>query len=816
MLRNYFKIAWRNLIKNKTLSFINIIGLSVSVAFCLLLFFYIRYEQSYDTFHAKKNQLFRLEMTSTFPVVDTAKKSIFSFLTKNDDVKGQIVFPVVVAAAMKTTFPQIKSVIRLSDDQDEIVKVNNEVYKEKHVLFADSNFFTGFSFRLLEGNAHTVLRSNHSVVLSQSLAKKYFGKGEAVGRTLQIAGDSNMVYTVSGVAENVPDNSSIQYDLVIPVESDPGYKDHVKEGFNNSSHVYIIELAEGIDAKQFDKEMNRWVTNYYTKPFIAEYGESYKNYDFSKFRWYLRPFADCHYNVSYWGHYTDAKSIYQLCCLVIIILFIASLNYILLVISNAAARSQEIGVRKVLGANRRAVILQFWTETQLVVIIAVIVGLLLTWLSLPLFNNVMATHIVLSVFSFKEIAASLLLLTLLLGLLAGYYPAMLLSRMKPASIIKSFQTFKINPRFSKVLVVLQYTACVVMMIAAFVINRQMQYINNKDLGFDKEQVLMVKNPIFDFDYTKRLRERLEVFAASQPAILSFSGMNGSLDGSYNTNGIMLNGEQKWYRQFTVDYNFFDMLGLQFVQGRPFSKAIASDTSSTLRPSVVNEALFNLLGKDAKVGVYNEVLRSTIIGVVKDYNFETLSKKIEPEQHRLANGFETNFMFKVKPGNMQSIIAKLQKDWKGMAENYPLEYTFLDQTIAKMYEADQRWQQIIQGACFFAIFISCLGLFGLSAINAVNRTKEIGIRKVLGASVKDIVATLSSGFIVLFLLAIVIAIPLAYWMMNNWLQDFAYRISLSWWIFTVVGLLALSIAFITVSVQAIKAAMMNPVKSLRTE
>lgn len=336
------------------------------------------------------------------------------------------------------------------------------------------------------------------------------------------------------------------------------------------------------------------------------------------------------------------------------------------------------------------------------------------------------------------------------------------------------------------------------------------------MGFDKEQILVVSNPTFDFDYTKRLRERLQNFATSEPTITSFSGMNGSLDGSYNTNGFVLNGEQKWLRQLTVDYNFFEMLGLEFLQGRPFSKSIASDTSKAIRPSVVNETLFKLLGKDAKLGVYNPAIRSTIIGVVKDYNFETLSKKIEPEQHMLTNGFVMNFMFKVKPGNMQSVIEKLQKDWKGIAENYPFEYTFLDQTIAKMYEADKRWQQIIQAACFFAIFIACMGLFGLSAINAVNRTKEIGIRKVLGASVKDIVATLSSSFIALFLIAIVVAIPLAYWVMNQWLQDFAYRIQLSWWMFALIGITALSIAFFTVSSQAIKAALVNPVKSLRTE
>jgi putative ABC transport system permease protein len=818
MFKNYFKIAWRNIIKNKTLSIINITGLSVSIAFCLVLFFYIRYEQSYDSFHAKKDHLFRLEMSKTFMSPDTTKKkSIFSFLTKNDDVENQLVFPVIVAANMQNQFPEIKSITRFKDNGDLLVKANNQTYKEKHVVFADSNFFSNFSFHLLKGNPQTVLNSNSDVVISSSLAKKYFGNKDAIGKTIAVTIDTTLLYTVSGVVEDAPDNSSIQYDLVVPIESDPGYQEQIKEVFNQANTLYVVELANNVDYKKFENHMNEWVKGYYTKPFIAEYGQYYKDYDFTKFRWYLRPFTACHYNISQpWGHYTDAKSIYQLACLVIIILLIASLNYILLVISNAAARTQEIGVRKVLGARRKSVIFQFWTETQVLVIISIIFGLVLLQPLLILFNDVMQTHISINDFSWKDIFISLLALALGLGVLAGYYPALLLSKMKPVSIIKSFQTFKINPRFSKVMVIVQYTVCVVLMFAAFVINLQMHYISNKDLGFDKDQVLMIKNPTWDPDFTQRVRDRLFVYAKSEPSILNFSGMNGGLDGSYNTNGFMLNGEQKWLKQLSVDYNYFEMLGIKFIAGRPFSPDISSDTSNTIRPSIVNETLFKMLGKDAKLGVYNEAIRSTIIGVVKDYNFETLTKKIDPEAHVLAKSYEEYFMFKVRAGAMQSTIAKLQKQWKTITGNYPFEYTFLDASIAKMYEANKRWQNIIQAACFFAIFIACLGLFGLSSVNAVNRTKEIGIRKVLGANIKDVVGALSSGFIITFIIAILIAAPIAYWIMNNWLQDFAYRIHLSWWIILVVGFIALLIAFAAVSIQAIKAALANPVKSLRTE
>ena len=817
MLRNYFKIAWRNLLKHRTFSIINIAGLSISVAFCLLVFFYIRYEQSYDSFHAKKDRLFRLEMTDAWtspPAVP--KKQLFSFLTKNDDVKNNIIFPLVVGTDLQNTFPEIKSITRFQDISghygDQLVKAGKEVFKEHHVLYADDNFFKNFSFPLVKGNAGTALASPENVVLSAKTAKKYFGNGDPIGKTIELVTDNNRLFTVAGVAADAPGNSSIQYTLIMPIQSGPGYETNIKERFNHSEHVFIIELADAVSAPQFEKKMDQWVTTYF-----ADVIKDNKNVTSNNFHWYLRPLTDCHYNASGdWGHYTNSNNIYQLACLVIIILLIASLNYVLIVISNSAARSQEVGIRKVMGANRRTVILQFWTETQILVVIAVVLGLVLTRPLLPLFNKIIGTELDFNSVSWKENMPAIFFLCFLLGLIAGYYPALVLSKMKPASIIKSFSTFKISPRFSRVLIVLQYTTCVILMIAAFVINRQMQYISNKDLGFDKEQVLMVNNPTWDMNFTKKVRDRMEVFVQSQPAISYFSTMLGGLNGANNDNGFFLNGKHTSRRQISVDYNYFDMLGLKFVMGRPFSKDIASDSSITERSVVVNETLFKLLGKTAKLGAFNEPLGEKIIGVVTDYHFESLSKKIEPEEHRLATKFAGYFMFKIKAGQMQPAIAGIEKEWKSITSNYPFEYTFLDQTISQMYEPEIRWQKTIQASCFFAIFIACMGLFGLSAINAVNRMKEIGIRKILGATMKDIVSTLSADFILMVSVSILIATPVAWWIMNKWLEDFAYRIHISWWMFVLVGATAILIALITTGFQAVKAAMTNPVKSLRTE
>ena len=822
MFTNYFKTAVRNLLRNKAFSFINIIGLSLSVAFCLLLFMHIRFEQSFDTFHQKKNHLFRLEMTNLFNLMDTSKKpekAFFSFLTKQDDADNQLVFPLVVAADLQSTFPEVKSVTRFKDEGPQLVKAKNEVFKEKHILYADNNFFNNFSFKLKQGNIATALSEKNSVVLSETTAIKYFGNSNVIGNTIELTNDTTQIFTVAGIAEDAPVNSSIQYDLLLPSLAFPDYERNIKERFNQSAHLYIIELADDANVLQFEKKLNVWVKSYFADYFKAftDAGANIKTEDINKFRWYLRPLANCHYNVSNpWGHYTNEKNIYQLACLVIIILFIASLNYILLAVSNASSRSQEVGVRKVMGANRRAIIMQFWIETQVVVILSVLAGLLLANILLPLFNYVMNTQLNFSYFSIKEIALASVLLTLILGILAGYYPALLISKMKPVTIIKSFQTFKVNPSFSRILVITQYTACVVLMIAAFVITKQMQYISNKDLGYDKEQILMVENPTWDDAFTKKVHERLSTFVQSVPAILQFSGMNGSLDGSGNTSGFKVNDEQKFLKQLTVDYNYFEMLGLKFVNGRPFSKDISSDSSTAVRSCVVNETLFDMLGKTAKLGEYNEPIDARIIGVVKDHNFESLSQKIQPQQYRLAGKYIGSFMFKIKRGETQETLAKIEKEWKDITQNYPFEYTFLDQTIAKMYEPEMRWQNVIQASCFFAVFIACMGLFGLSAINAMNRTKEIGIRKVLGASVQDIVMILSKSFVVMIAVSICIATPVAWWLMNKWLEDFAYRINISWWMFAVIGVAALVIALSTVIFQAVKAANANPADSLRAE
>jgi putative ABC transport system permease protein len=806
MLKNYLLVAWRNLLRNPTLSLINLVGLSISVAFSALLFFHIRYEQSFDRFHANGGRLYRLEMTDVWAGGQERNTHALEF-------------PLVVGRDLKNQFPEVSSFIRFEDMSshmgDQLIRAGNQVYKERDVYYSDTTFLTHFSYPLLKGDPRKALSLPGNVVLSASTAKKYFGDQDPVGKTIELVSDSNRPFRVTGVVQDAPHNSSIQYSMIIPLTAYPRYTTDMAERFNNMEYLTVVELKPGVDKAALEQKLNAWMRTYFL-PDIAQ-GDQWKPEVQKAFRWYLRPMADGHFDASApWGHFTDMQSIYQLACIVVVILLLAALNYVLITVSNAAGRSQEIGVRKVMGAGRGSVILQFWVETQLIVLIATAVGMGLAVAGVPFLKSVIGSGVGYADISWSEVLVAALVLAVVLGLLAGYYPASLVSRLKPVSVLKSFSAFRIRPRFSRILVVVQFSCCVVLMMAAFVIDRQMEYINHKDLGFDKDQVLMIHNTVGDPVFTRRVKERLDAFAKTQPSILYYSTMNNGLAGGANTTGFQLEGKRQSMKVLTVDYDYFEMLGLKVVKGRVFNKDFPTDTVRKARVMVVNESMWKLLGKHAKLGVFDDAIYGTIIGVVKDYHFENLSQPVQPLEHRLIGNFAGDFLFKVRAGEMQPTIAALQSVWKAVTNNYPFEYTFLDQSIAQMYEADMRWRKSVQISGAFAILIACLGLFGLSAISVANRMKEIGIRKVLGATVGDLAVTLSAGFLVMILVAFAIAAPVAGWLMNRWLQGYAARIEVAWWMYTLVGLAALTVALATISMQVWKAARANPVDSLRSE
>ncbi|SHM07572.1 ABC transporter permease [Mucilaginibacter sp. OK098] len=836
MLKINLKLAFRNIFRNKLYTTINIIGLSVASAFCILVYLYVKNEQSFDSFHHDRDQLYRLEETNLFGSFDQKKSAtnFFSFLMKDAEQKNSIQTPTVLAPDLKSNFPEIENAIRLSGIGEETIKVGNNNFKEQgdNLTFADADFFQVFNYPLISGNSKTVLTGRNQVVISERLAEKYFGRDNAVGKIISLPNETGQPpLTVSGVFKNFPANSSFQFDMIIPMETNTSYKDKINRGVNSLSDRLVLKLKKGTDLVKLKNKLDVFAKQYF-KPLV----ESMKKYDPKKkpgdMHIFLRLFADAHYNQAEgWYHYTNLKNIYQLVCLAVIILLIACLNYILLTLTNAISRSQDVGVRKTIGAGRKQIVLQYYTETQLLAFIAVIAGFLLSVICLPLFGTLTGTNIVLSNFSLSTIGLFLFVLAIVLGLMSGVYPAIAMSGLKPLNIMRGFSAYRISPFLSKSLVVIQFAICMVLVISTLAINKQMHYINASNMGFDKDQVLVLQSPYswFDKPKTEVLKQRLYNYAVTEPAIQDITSTSFSF-GVYSSNGVTINGEKVVIQDLNVDYNYFSFLKIPIVEGRSFSRNVATDSAKLalgdLKKShngmliehavVVNESLYNLLGKP-KLDVINETLGSHIIGVCKDYHTNDLTQEIVPAYHTINVNSTGNFWIKIKAGqSIPNTINRIKANWNQLTGNLPFSYTFMDEDVAKGYDAYLRWMTTITTSCILAIIIACLGLFGLSGLTTINRTKEIGIRKVLGASVSNLFLLLNRGTIVLAAASFIIAAPVAFYLVHQWLDNFAYRINPDWILFTTAGIIAMLTAVIAVSYHTIKAAMGNPVNSLRSE
>ena len=836
MIKINLKLAIRNIFRNKLYSAINLVGLSVASAFCILVYLYVKNEQSFDGFHHDQGQLFRVEQTDVFSSLRSAKptKNFFSFLMKDAEQTNMIQTPTALGVDLKRNFPEIESAVRFSGIGEETIKVGNQSFKEQgdNLTYADADFFKVFNFPLTRGNPETVMSGRNQAVISERLAEKYFGKDNPVGKILLMPNETNQPpLTVSGVYKNFPANSSFQFDMILPMESNPDYQSDYNRGVNSFSDPLILKLKKGTDIAKFKAKQDVFAKQYF-KPLLV----SMKKYDpksnMGDVHITLRPFAEAHYNqAAGWYHYTDLKNIYQLVCLTVVILFIACLNYILLTLTSAISRSQDVGVRKTIGAGRFQIVMQYYTETQLLAFIAVIAGFMLSVLCLPFFGNLTGTEIVLPNFSFGTIALFLFALALILGLLAGIYPALAMSGLKPLNIMRGFSAYRINPVLSKSLIVLQFTVCVIMVISTMAINKQIHFINETDMGFDKDQVLMIKSPYSwqDKQHTNALRDEIFHYATTAPAIADVT--SGSYYyGGVNFNGYMINGEKVMLQVLNVDYNYFSFLKIPIIKGRTFSRDITTDSaklnypdlkksqkaSLAFRSVVVNETLYKMLGKPP-VGELDRQMGGIIIGVCKDYHTQDLTKKIEPAYHTINAQGNDSFWLKIKAGqSIPRTIEKIKGNWNKLTGNLPFEYTFMDQEVAKSYDAYMRWMTTITTSCVLAIIISCLGLFGLSGLNTLNRTKEIGIRKVLGASVSNLFLLLNRGTLILATGSFIIAAPVAFYLVHQWLDNFAYRIKPDWLLFTSAGAIAMLTALLAVSYHTIKAAMCNPVESLRNE
>lgn len=814
MLGNYIKIAIRNLIKHKGYTIINVAGLAIGIACCILIFLFIRHEWSYDTFHEKADQIFRVVIQERAP---------------DGTIGYRNLQPPDLAAAMVEEFPGVTQATRIVRGGVTIIH-DNQPFRE--TLFeADSSLFRMFTFPLVAGDPMTALRDPASIVISEDIAQKYFspldeGYQRVLGKRLSIKRrDDINLFTISGVMENAPDNSSLPMEIIISFEN---YEiDKIRVGGNDwgSKNTMYIELADGQDPLEL---MGTLPT--FTAAKFANRIEGRRNGDFigdspDDFQLYLQPLRDLHLNPTIGVGYEQAPHnpmySYILSGIAVMVLCIACINFMTLAVGRSAGRAREVGMRKVFGAYRPQLMRQFWGEAILLSGCGLILGVLLAALFLPLFNQFTTQNFTLSDFMDGSTILVLLGLVLFVGLVAGSYPAVVLSRFQPISVLKGSVKAGGKNRLIRGMVVVQYTLSIALMIGTGLIAQQLDYIASNDLGYTKENVVIVQaGGAGSQQLIEQYRNELKDYdAIVNVASAGYSFTRGGDRRSWrNANGV-----PRWAWAFGVDYDYMDLMDMDLVTGRNFSRDLSTDPISSI---LVNETLVKEFGLAKPIGHklvgWGDGFMAeppTIIGVVEDFNFESLHVPVRPAIMTMHPDYRNSvgaILVKIRSRNIAETLTLIEKTWTNLAPNTPFNHSFLDQDIANQYQTEERWGRIIGYASGLSILIACLGLFGLATLAVANRTKEIGIRKVLGAPISQIVLLIAREFVGLVALAAVFAWPLAYFAIGEWLEAFEYRINIGPLMFLLSSVLAILVALVTLSYQAVRAALANPVKTLQYE
>ncbi|RIV17236.1 ABC transporter permease [Fibrisoma montanum] len=808
MLRNYFKIAVRTLRKHVGFTFINIVGLAVGLACCLLITLYVVDELSYDRFHAKADRIYRINSDIKFG---------------GNDMK-MAVSPDPVGPTLKQDYPQVEQFVRLHERGTWLVKPAGSAtnLREAHITFADSTLFDVFTLPLVTGDPKRALASPNTVVISESAAKRHFGSQDAVGKTLIF--DNNKAFKVTGVMRDMPANSHFHSDFFLTMLND----DYPWGQWLSNNHYNYIVLREGVDYKQFEKNFDTVIEKYVGPQALQAIGSTMDQFRKAgnRYRLWLMPVTDIHLHSKQQIEFLptgDIQYVYIFSAVALFILLIACINFMNLATARSANRAKEVGVRKVLGSERQQLIGQFMAESVLMTVLAMGLALVMVSAAIPLFNTIAAKELTMQNLLSPYLLPILIVLPIVVGLLAGSYPAFFLSSFKPISVLKG----RINVSFKNVglrsgLVVFQFAMSVILIVGTIIVYRQITYIQNKNLGFKRDQILTI-NDVYSLG---KQAETFKQEVLRLPGVVSGS-VSGFLptpssrtDNSFFPEGQVDQRNAVSMQAWGVDHDYVKTLGMQIVQGRDFSRAFGSDSSAV----ILNETAAKLFGGKDILGKRimsfdDPTLKSfrtfTVIGVVKNFHFESLRRNIGALGLVLdANSGAASF--RLSSTNLPALVSQIESKWKQLAPGQPFDYAFMEEAFDNMYRAEQRIGTIAITFAVLAILIASLGLFGLAAFMAEQRTKEIGVRKVLGASVFSIVGLLSKDFLKLVLIAILIASPVAWWAMSQWLNDFAYRIDIDWWVFALAGVLAALVALLTVSFQSIKAALMDPVKSLRAE
>ncbi len=807
MFRNYFKTAFRNLLKNKFYTSINVIGLAVGLATCLLILLYVLDELSFDKYNVNADRIYRVNNEIKFG------GNYF------DLAQG----PALMGSTMVREFPQVEQYTRIRWYGSFLVKKGNENMQEGRVGFADSTLFDVFTLPMIAGDPKTALKEYHSLVVTETVAKKYFNSTDVVGKTLRINDTGN--YKITAVIKDIPKQSHFNFDFFVPMIENNGSNDDnwLSENWN----TYVL-LKKNIDPKLLEPQLNAMMDKYVGPELKSVINQSLD--DFKKSGGYVRasltPLTDIHLHSNKLGELDgngNAEFVYIFSAIALLILLIACVNFMNLSTARSSNRAKEVGVRKVLGSLKKNLVQQFLTESLLISFIALIFAILVAWLLLPYFNQLAGKDIHASTLFQPKMLLSLVVLMLVVGLLAGSYPAFFLSSFQPIDVLKG----KLAAGFKRswlrnALVVFQFIISIILIFGTVVIYNQLNYIHNKDVGFNRNQVLIIQ-------HTDALRDQGTTF---KNELLQISGvqnvtMSGYLPVNFNrsndaffTSPALDQSTAMSMQNWTVDETYIPTLDIKILQGRNFSPQFPTDSTGIIineaaakflaTKNLLNKKLYEI--KDINTKALNEYF---VIGVMKNFNFSSLRDVVTPLALKLGkdNG---NISVRINSSDIPNVLAQIKNKWKAIAPLQPFDYSFMDEDFNKLYTTEQRTGQIFITFAVLAILIACLGLFGLVTYAAEQRTKEIGIRKVLGANVANIVTMISKDFLKLVLIASVIAFPVAWWAMNKWLQDFAYRVNISWWVFALAACIAMLIALITIGFQSIKAAVANPVRSLRTE
>lgn len=805
MFRNHLKIAYRNLVRNKVFSALNILGLATGLAACLLIGFYVLDEWSFDRFHLGADRIYRINEDTRFAGNATAYAQA----------------PAPLAGVLKSNFPIVEESVRLKSAGTVIVKKDNQELREDGVIFADPSVFAVFTLPLLDGNPADALREPNSAVISKTAALKYFGTPNAVGHILTLNQKDN--YKITGVMEDMPQRSHFHADFLLSMASLADSRSAI--WLSNDYNTYVL-LRKGADLKQLDAALPALMRRY-IGPQLQNMAHVSLS-DFEKggnyFRLSLMPLTAIHLESSRTGelgHNGDKQYLYLFFFISLFILVIACINFINLSTAKSAGRAKEVGVRKVLGSARGSLIVQFLSESMLLVFTAMVIAIVLVIVCLPFFNSLAGKEMELSGMNWLWLGAASLVITVVVGLAAGSYPALFLSGFRPITVLKG----KLSSGFKSSwlrssLVVFQFSVAVLLIVATLVVYDQLQYIRHRDLGFDRSRVLIIRN-------TSDLGQNAAIFKREVSTLpgISSAALTGYLPTSEARNSSALFQTQDMDQHkalqsqtWTVDEDYLPTMGMRLAAGRNFSADYRTDSATMIinesaartmgTGNVLNKTLYYPVSDGKQLKAYH------IIGVVKDFNFSSLKAEITPVVLTLGNDHGA-LSVRLK-GDLSGILGAIRQKWGGLAPGREFDYAFMDQDFDRLYRTEQRTGGVFVALTLLAIVIACLGLFGLAAYAAEQRYKEIGIRKVLGANTFSITRMLSVDFIKLVMIAILVAAPLAWYLMQKWLNGFAYRVTLHWWLIALAGTGAILVALLTVSFQSVKAALTNPVKSLRSE